>query len=102
MRPQTHTHTLKQAVERLDTIYIAFGWADALCQHNLIISMQLLRQLLGGEMLALLGGFICSRVMVISQCVALSNKSVPSWCVFGAVCVDVESTGIIISHFGDK
>ena len=90
-----HTHTARQAncgEAGYNVLHIVFSLATALCQQNLIISMQFLRQLLGGGggwgASSLLGGFICSRVMAISQCVAPSNMPVPLWCVLD-VCVCV-------------
>lgn len=59
-----------------------------------------------GNASSLLGGFICSRVVAISQCVAPSNIPVPLWFVFGVCvceCLEVsECVGMIINRSSDE
>lgn len=104
----THTHTAMQAdcEEAWCNIYCTQpGYCIVSVESHYFhaVSEAIIRW---GNATSLLGGFICSRVMAISQCVAMSKESAPPWCAFGGVCKSecgcAECIGNIISHFTDE
>lgn len=105
MQLLTRTQPSKKIVERFDTTYIAFTWATALCQQNLIISMQFLRQLLGGEMLAhyWLAIHLFQGYGHFTMCGSEQHAGALVVCVCVGECLEVrECIGIIISRFSDE
>ena len=121
-----HTHILKYPYTESSKLWEGWRQYTAYCSQagRSIVSAEshyfhaASEAIIGrGNTSSLLGGFICSRVMAISQCVAQSDMPVPSRCVrvtewvrmrsdycllFHWWQADVELAAGNLSHFGVK